>query len=259
MLTDDENDGKEWCAMTMINKVQLSKALPEFGKLRCGTQVFVFINEQRLSVYDDFSDYPDPKATRWQINVYNRTNAVRYDRICTHKGEFTDREQALAEIDRFRYRGGDLVFYLVPVDFTYNRLKYIWGENEVEEGTATYTEQAEEARKRLLAMMGRIPKGETDIRRRKIKSDVLEAFCNDSIAIKRRLFPFALVSGCTVLYVSADKSQWRSERFFISSKWREDGVLHDGIVPAYVKYPWSDEGEYGDIAYKKIGGSIRRV
>ena len=55
MLTDDENDGKEWCAMTMINKVQLSKALPEFGKLRCGTQVFVFINEQRLSVYDDFS------------------------------------------------------------------------------------------------------------------------------------------------------------------------------------------------------------
>ena len=259
MLTDDENDGKEWCTMTMFDKVQLSKDLPEFGKLRCGTQVFVFFNEQLLSVYDDFSVYPNSKAWKWQINVYSRTSAVRYDRICSHKGEFTDREQALAEIERFRYRGGDLIFYVIPVDFTYNRIKLFWGENEVEEGMATYSEQAEEARKRLLAMTGRIPKGEIDIRRRKIKSDVLEAFCNDSIAIKRRLFPFALVSGCAVLYVSADKSQWRSERFFICEKFLEDQVICDGVVPAFVKYPWSDEGEYGDIAYKKIGGSIRRV
>ena len=70
MLTDDENDGKEWCTMTMINKVQLSKDLPEFGKLRCGTQVFVFFNEQKLSVYDDFSADPAPKDPNNEIPIW---------------------------------------------------------------------------------------------------------------------------------------------------------------------------------------------
>lgn len=243
----------------MERKIAFSKALPEFEKTALGTQVFAFSDERAVTLYDDYSPYPKAEAKLWKVEAYSRSDGHRIERICTHKGKFAEREKALAEVNRFRYRGRDLVFYVIPSGFTYDRVSYIWGDDDPQEGTATYSEQAEEARRRLLAMTGRTPEGETDIRRRKISSDALEAFCMNDIAAEHGLFPFAVVSGCTVLYVSADKSVWKVERMLMCDGYRGEYDSYDGIIPAFVKYPWSDDGEFGDIAYKKVGRHICRV
>ena len=245
--------------MVTERKISLSEALPEFAKTRRGTQVFVFVDERAVSVYDDYSEYPDSSAQSWRLEVYGRTSGIKIDRVCMHGGKFADREKALAEIDRFRYRGRDLVFYLLPVGFAYDKVAYIWRDVSEESGRATYDEQLAEARRRYFAITDHIPNGEIDLRRRNVESDALDAFCNDEIALDHELFPFALVSGYTVLYVSADKSQWSCERCLIGEKYRGEYDRYDGIVPAFVYNIWRNAAEFGDIAYKKVGRYICRV
>ena len=246
-------------AAVMKEKYQFSECLPKLGEMRRGTQVFVFDDEQAAAVYDDYSVYPDAQARRWQLEVYSKSNGRRLDRICMHRGRFTNRDDALAEIDRFRYRGRDLVFCLVPVDFSYDKVAYLWRDVPEESGMATYDEQLAEARRRLCAITDSDPSGEIDLRRRNIGGDAVRAFCNDGIAIDRGLFPFALVSGISLLYVSGDKSQWEYERSLLCEKFRGEYDSYDGLAPAFVYDAYYDIGVYGDIAFKKAGRSLARV
>ena len=245
--------------MVMKDKIQLSEGLPRFGEMRRGTQVFVFADEQAAAVYDDYSVYPDAQARRWQLEVYSKSSGRRLDRICMHRGRFTNRDDALAEIDRFRYRGQDLVFCLVPVDFSYDKIAYLWRDVPEESGRAAYDEQLAEARRRLYAITDRDPSGEIDLRRRNIESDAMEVFCKDDIAVRRKLFPFALVSGTAVLYVSGDKAQWDIERSLLCEKNRGVYGCYDGLAPAFVYDAYYDIGVYGDIAFKKAGRFLTRV
>ena len=80
----------------MKEKFQLSEGLPRFGEMRRGTQVFVFADEQAAAVYDNYSFYPDARARSWQLEAYSRISGRRLDRVCTHRGRFRSREDALA-------------------------------------------------------------------------------------------------------------------------------------------------------------------
>lgn len=52
-----------------------------------------------VSVYDDYSMYPEAETSKWRVKVYSRRTGAQYEKICINKGT-----RALEEIERFRER-----------------------------------------------------------------------------------------------------------------------------------------------------------
>ena len=98
-----------------LDRIKLSEKLPPFRKQRRGTEIFIFDNRIIVSVYDDYSTYPASRAKKWTLKVYNRRTGTIYDKICINKGTYPTRERALEEMERFRERAEELIFYLLPL------------------------------------------------------------------------------------------------------------------------------------------------
>ncbi|MBR1724921.1 MAG: hypothetical protein IJ723_07905, partial [Ruminococcus sp.] len=173
------------------------------------------------------------------------------------------RERALFEVDRFRHRADDLIFYVMPVGFEYIRLKLDWDElPEYDEEMfvpATKEEQIAEACKRLCFMTGqRVAPGTDPLERLRIRCpELILMFFKDEITQEYNLYPFAVANPDTVIYVSGNKADWEYERCDIGLK----SKTYDGIVPAWV---YSGRGynlvsEFGEIGYKRRGYGLIRT
>ena len=199
-----------------LDRIRRSENLPSFRKQRQGTEIFIFDNRIMVSVYDDYSSYPASRAKKWTLKVYNRNTGYNYDKICINKGTYPTRERALEEIERFRERAEELIFYLLPVGFQFSFCKLLWCE-DAEQGVATVEEQREEAIKRLWYLTGRKPAKDFDIMKKKLDK-VERAAVNTMLEADDKVFPYA-VTDCfdhlvEVLYVGADKASWAEERNF---------------------------------------------
>ena len=238
----------------MKNELMFSDKLPRCRSTRKGTEVFIIEDNVKVSVYDDYSQYLKPSAKKWHVSVYNRTTGHKYDRICTSGGFYPRREQALAEIERFRYRGDRLIFYVSPIRFTYDIIGTVWGnahqyyENEFL--PATLEEQNEEARKRLFVITGKKFKRNIDLLNKykgTIFEQVIQSFYEYNKSMEFNYFPYALLSDSTVLYVGGNKATWEYERKYIISK----SEIYDGIMPAFVyNFEHPNFSEFGDVGYK---------
>ena len=240
-----------------MNRTELfCERLKELGALPCGTECFIFIGERLVSVYDDLTVYPGAKAVSWQVKVYSLASGRQLDRVCIHRGRFRSRDEALDEIGRFRLRGEGLLFLIAPKGFSYDVVGHIWRNDLDPDGEASYEEQRREARLRLLAVTGREYGGEPDLRRCRPNDPAVKLFSENGITAANRLFPFALVSGSSVLYLSGDKASWHYERSLLRSGCEGS---YDGIAPAFVCDFYSPEwSEFGEIAYKRVGSGLCR-
>ena len=110
----------------VIERLALSDNIPPFDEQRKGTQVIMTEEGKKTVIYDDYSMYCDADARKWRVEAYNRTDGRKYDRLCMCGGVYPTRKRAIAEIDRFAYRGKNLVFFVLPIDFTYDKKAMIW-------------------------------------------------------------------------------------------------------------------------------------
>lgn len=73
-----------------------------------------------MVIYDDYSMYCDADAESGSRGIQQK-DGRKYDRLCMCGGIYPTRKRAIAEIDRFAYRGKNLVFFVLPIDFTYDK------------------------------------------------------------------------------------------------------------------------------------------
>ncbi|MGN0634072.1 MAG: hypothetical protein ACI4JW_09425 [Oscillospiraceae bacterium] len=240
-----------------------SENLPSFDKTKRGTEIFVMEGDKRISVYDDYSAYPDSTAQKWQVKVYDRNSGYHYDRVCMHNGIYPTRERALFEVERFRYRADKLIFYVMPNGFKYDKKKIIWGDEPITEYkdfiAADLEEQKKEADKRLYLMTGEKIDHSVYLKQRfsgDYAKELFGIFLNNKISGDFSLLPFAIAFPDTVLYVSGNKAEWDYERDMMDCATEK----YDGIVPAFV-YNRSDPelSEFGEIGYKCIKGRLFRT
>ena len=243
-----------------MNEMYFSSELPAFEKTRTGTEVFVMKGDRRISVYDDYTPYPESTARSWRVRVYERATGREVRGVCMHCGLYPTRERALFEVERFRHRADHLVFFVLPVGFEYDKVGTLRKDSEECGSTpASRAELQEEARRRFRIMTGRKLTHDTDpaekVRRR--DPQLIRQFAAQDITRRLGLMPFATAFPDTVIYVSADKSSWGYERSLIACGYESC----DGIVPAWVS---SIRGanrvsEFGEIAYKCVRGVLYRV
>lgn len=148
----------------VIERLALSDNIPPFDKQRNGTQVIMIEEGKKTVIYDYYSMYCDADARKWRVEAYNRTDGRKYDRLCMCGGVYPTRKRAIAEIDRFAYRGKNLVFFVLPIDFTYDKKAMIWqGEEQYSCDDklvlATKKELVEESKKRMKFMTDRMGSG----------------------------------------------------------------------------------------------------
>lgn len=148
----------------VIERLALSDNIPPFDEQRKGTQVIIIEEGKKTVIYDDYSMYCDADARTWKVEAYNRTDGRKYDRLCMCRGVYPTRKRAIAEIDRFAYRGKNLVFFVLPIDFTYDKKAMIWqGEEQYSCDDklvlATKKELVEESKKRMKFMTDRMGSG----------------------------------------------------------------------------------------------------
>lgn len=250
-----------------LSGIKLSDKLPEFRKSRKGTEIYILKGETKIRVYDDYSMYPESSGTGWRVRIYNIENGFFYDKACMKNGLYPTRERALAEVERFKNRADSLIFYILPINFSYDKEKLIWPDEEEEEFDynnptyATEEEQIEEAEKRVYYLTGKMNADVTDIVKKVKDADsmkALESFKRLQKEKKTEDYPFMIVGDATggksVLYVGADKSEWYSERCGIESESKE------GYISAYVYNTCCPEySEYGDIGYRYCYGKILRI
>ena len=221
----------------VIERLALSDNIPPFDEQRKGTQVIMTEEGKKTVIYDDYSMYCDADARKWRVEAYNRTDGRKYDRLCMCGGVYPTRKRAIAEIDRFAYRGKNLVFFVLPIDFTYDKKAMIWqGEEQYSCDDklvlATKKELVEESKKRMKFMTDRMGYHED------------------------KCYPYAIIGGNAVLYVSPYKNDWKAERECLDMK--GDGI--DGCVSAFVYNSITPEtSEKGDIFFKIISNTIIRV
>lgn len=110
----------------VIERLALSDNIPPFDEQRKGTQVIMIEEGKKTVIYDDYSMYCDADARKWRVEAYNRKDGRKLDRLCMCGGVYPTRKRAIAEIDRFAYRGKNLVFFVLPIDFTYDKKAMIW-------------------------------------------------------------------------------------------------------------------------------------
>lgn len=236
-----------------LDRIKLSEKLPPFRKQRRGTEIFIFDNRIMVSVYDDYSMYPEAEASKWRVKVYSRRTGDYFDKICIRNGLYPTRERAFEEIERFRERAEDLIFYLVPIKFTCNIKELIWPEEEVrnEVGIATDEELQEEAKKRLFLITGRKHTKNIDLRKEYkgcAGETALNALYETFDWLKTPFFPYAFISMGTILCISHDKSEWEAERECMNVNYHEYG---DGCTIGYAYDFFNPEySEYGDVFYK---------
>lgn len=258
------NKGKKFYA-EVLKRRNVSDKLPEFKKMRTGTEIFIIEREKRITVYDDYSMYPESSAKSWKVQIYNIEDGHFYDRITMCGGKYPTRERAIAEVERFKSRAETLIFYVFPVGFTYDMGKFIWSEKEEYDYDnpvyATEQEQIEEAEKRIYYITGRTDIDVADFKNR-IKDScslkALQSFYNAQKSEPVCDYPFWIVndfqSNKSILYVSANKSKWYAERCGIDFKSRK------GYIAAYVYNSSCPElSEYGKIGYQYRYRSIMRT
>lgn len=201
----------------VLDRIKLSEKLSPFRKQRQGTEIFIFDNRIMVSIYDDYSTYHASWAKKWTLKVYNRRTGTNYDKICINKGTYPIRERALEEMERFRERAEELIFYLLPVGFQFSLHKLIWREEDAEQGLATIEEQREEAIKRLWYLTSRKPTKDFDITKKKLDR-VERAAVNTMLEADDKVFPYAVTDHSyhlvEVFYVGVDKASWANERNF---------------------------------------------
>ena len=246
----------------MVKEIKMSQKLPVFKKTKKGTQVFEIKNCELISIYDDFTIYPDSSAKKWRLRVFNKINGNEYDKICISHGLYSTRERALEEIERFLYRGDELIFYVIPIEFKFDLMKFVWGDEEDEYDPDDYVaasdqEMIEEAKKRLYVMTGRkingilngIPNGYYPVK-------ILSSFYDACESLHIDCLPYELIEYSTVLYVNRNKAQWSCDRMCLLDK----SSIFDGITPAYVYNIFKPElSEFGDICYKYEKGIFYRI
>lgn len=243
-----------------------SEKLPNFQETAKGTEIFIIRDERKVTVYDDFSNYPDSAANRWKLKVFNSENGFRYENICRKSGIYPTREIALAEIERIGERKTPLIFYLEPTEFRYDRKKFIWQSAEsAQQATipATAEEMQEEAKKRLLFLTGRSLKIDINLRTKcddSYKRDAFATFCRARDSIGDTMLPFAFAApddySLCILYVGGNKAEWQTERQGFNGRPDADS----GYAPAFAyNYREPDNSEFGDIFYKIYRGHILRT
>ncbi len=259
------NKGKKVYAEVLEGR-NTSDKLPEFKKMRKGTEIFIIEKEKRITVYDDYSMYPENSAKSWKVQIYNIEDGRFYDRITICGGRYSTRERAIMEVERFKCRAEKLIFYVFPVGFTYDMEKFIWpDENEKYDYDnpvyATEQEQIEEAEKRIYYITGRTDVDAADFKNR-IKDSrslkALESFYNAQKGRPISGYPFWIVddmhSNKSILYVGANKSNWVAERCGIDCESRK------GYIAAYVYNTSCPElSEYGEIGYKYRYRTMLRI
>lgn len=234
----------------------ISDNLPNFEETRMGTEIFIIKKEKRITVYDDYSMYPESTAKSWRVQIYNIEDGRFYDKSTMCGGRYPTRERAIFEVERFRGRADKLIFYVFPVGFAYNMEKIIWPEKEKYDADnpvyATKQEQIEEAEKRIYYITGR-----TDINaaafKKRIKENcslkALESFYDTQKGRTIWSYPFwnfeDFQSNTVILYVGPYKSDWHDERCEINHKAKK------GYIAAYV-YNVSCPilSEFGSIGYQ---------
>lgn len=261
----------------------VSDKLPEFRKMRKGTEIFIIEKEKRITVYDDYSMYPRSSAKSWKVHVYNIEDGRFYDRITMCNGKYPTRERAIVEVERFKERAEAMIFYVYPVDFTYDVKKFIWPEEEEcdcdELVYATEQEQIEEAEKRIYYLTGR-----TDVDAGNFKNliksrsslQALVSFYNTQKGRQVCAYPFWIIDGLTmksILYVGACKNDWVCERGEVYPKpkkgWNIEEDDYDdygckpqkaGYVSAYVYNTAHPKlSEFGDIGFEYRNRDIWRT
>jgi hypothetical protein len=254
--------------MEELKKRSVSEKLPEFEKMRTGTEIYVLDGEKKIRVYNDYSMYPESTAKSWKVQIYNIKNGTFYDRAAINHGRYPTRERALAEVDRFKNRAEKLIFYVFPVNFDFDKEKFLWSEAEQKffdyetPVYATKEEQLEEAEKRIYALTGKRGSDienliENNGNNLAVMNAILK-FINAQQSSSHKGLPFCIINSMptsiSILYVGADKSFWESERCGINSKKKS------GYVSAFVYNPSCPMySEYGDIWYKSIGGTLYRT
>ena len=249
----------------VLERRTVSDKLPVFQKMRTGTETFIIEKEKRITVYDDYSMYPESTAKSWKVQIYNIENGHFYDRITMSGGKYPTRERAIIEVERFKSRAEKLIFYVFPVGFTYDMEKFIWDdEEEFDYDTPVYAteqEQIEEAEKRIYYITGRTNINVSDFKKR-IKDScsmkALENFYNAQKCSPVCGYPFWIVddlqSNKAILYVGANKATWFAERCGIDFESRR------GYIAAYVYNTACPElSEYGEIEYKYRYRTMLRV
>ena len=244
----------------MKNEMFFSPELPAFEQTRTGTEVFVMAGDRRISVYDDYTPYPESSARSWRVRVYERATGREVRGVCMHCGLYPTRERALFEVERFRHRADHLVFFVLPVGFEYDKVGALWQDSEkFGSAPASPAELQEEARRRFRIMTGRKLLPETDLAEKVCRRDpqLIRQFTSQDITRRLGLMPFAIAFPDTVIYVSADKSSWGYERSLIACGYES----YDGIVPAWVSNIRGANrvSEFGEIAYKCVRGVLYRV
>lgn len=219
----------------VIERLALSDNIPPFDEQRKGTQVIMIEEGKKTVIYDDYSMYCDADARKWRVEAYNRTDGRKYDRLCMCGGVYPTRKRAIAEIDRFAYRGKNLVFFVLPIDFTYDKKAMIWqGEEQYSCDDklvlATKKELVEESKKRMKFMTDRMGSGRINRKKlTKAEAEALAAFDEFQKYREDKCYPYAIIGGNAVLYVSPYKNDWKAERKCLDMK---GGI--DGCVSAFV-------------------------
>lgn len=90
----------------------------------------------------------------------------------------------------------------------------------------------------------------------KAEAEALAAFDEFQKYREDKCYPYAIIGGNAVLYVSPYKNDWKAERECLDTK--GDGI--DGCVSAFVYNSITPEtSEKGDIFFKIISNTIIRV
>lgn len=259
------NKGKKFYAEVLEMKT-ISDKLPKFQEMRTGTEIFVIERERRITVYDDYSMYPESTAKSWKVRIYNIEDGRFHDRITMCGGKYPTRERAIMEVERFKSRAEKLIFYVFPVGFTYDMEKFIWpdedGKYDYDNSVyATEQEQIEEAEKRIYYITGRTDIDVADFKNRITDSrsrEALQSFYNAQNGRPICGYPFWIVddmhSNKSILYVGANKSNWVAERCGIDCESRK------GYIAAYVYNTSCPElSEYGEIGYQYRYRTMLRI
>lgn len=233
--------------------------LPEIEELRKGSVVYVIENCKLKAFYDDFSECAEISSVkRWRVEIYDKiTKRELSPYICMKNGLYPSLERAVYEVSRFRERGENLIFYLLPIGLAIDKkklFKHLWGDNVAETGIATDEEMQEEAKKRLYFIKSKPQKGEIDIYKKfKQGSETLKAFDEAIQYLNWKILPYEVTeNGLGVLYVTCDKEKWQAER----PRMEQNG---DGIVPACIYGLKDKEVSFENIRYKYKHGKIWRA
>lgn len=210
--------------------------------------------------------YPESTATKWRVRIYNIETGYFYDKSTMCNGLYFTRERALAEIDRFKNRAENLIFYVLPISFSYNKEKLSEDiENEYYDYEtpvyATENEQIEEAEKRIYALTGKATDDIENMINKLEDLNELNAVLKFNMSQKKtnhKNLPYYIINNMpdsiTILYVGADKSYWESERRGINCK------KNSGYIAAFVYNPECPVySEYGDIWYRYSQDKLERI